>query len=66
MTESCILGALSQLDEIDHKPQAWAHSGPVPKTSCSLSRDNGGTIEVHSQNEAHLEVAVSICQTSRG
>ena len=38
---SCILGVLSQLDEFDRKPQAWAHSGPVSETYRNLNPESG-------------------------
>ena len=64
-TESCVLGALSRLDEFFQSPQARAHSGPVPETSRKLRKENQGTNEDHSQNDPHPEMRVSMSQSSQ-
>ena len=63
-TESCVLVALSQLDEFLLNPQAWAHFGPVPETSRKSNRESQGTNEDRSQNDPHPEVGVSLSQSS--
>ena len=52
---SCILSALSQPVEFDHKPQAWAQSRPVPETSRNLIKEIGRKMEDRSKNETHRE-----------
>ena len=64
-TEIRILGALSQLDEFLQNPPARAHSWPVPETSRFLSRENQKTNEDSSQDDPHLEVGVSLSQSTQ-
>ena len=65
MTESCIFGALSRLNDFFQNPQARAHSGPVPEISRISSRRNLGTNEESSQNDSHPGVRISSSQSTQ-
>ena len=62
-TESCILGALSNLDEFLLYPQIRTHSGTVPGTFRNTNVENQGTNEDDSQSYPHPEVGPSACQS---
>ena len=49
--QSCILSALSQVDEFFLSPEGWINSGPVPETSRNSSGGNEVTNEVRSHND---------------
>ena len=53
------------LDEFLLNTQTRVNSGPVPKTSRNLSRENQGRNEDRSQNAPHPEVEVSLSQSSQ-
>ena len=62
-TESRILGALSSLDEFLSKPQIRTHSGTVPETFWNTNVENNEPNEVRFQDDPHLEVGPSLCQS---
>ena len=64
-TESHILGTWPRLGEFLLRPQARAHSRPVPEISRYLCRENEGTKEDRSWNDPHPEVGVSMSQSSQ-
>ena len=64
-TESCILGAVSKVDEFLLTPQARAHSGPVPEISRNSNEENQETNGDRPQNDLHLEVGVSLSHSSQ-
>ena len=57
--KSCILGALSRLDEFLPNPLIQGHSGSAPETSRNTLGSNQGTIEDNSQSDAHQEASIS-------
>ena len=62
-TESGILGALSSLDEFLSNPQIRTHSGTVPETFWNTNVENNEPNEVRFQDDPHLEVGPSLCQS---
>ena len=62
-TESRILGALSKLDEFLLNPQIRTHSGTVPGTFPNTNVENQEPNEDRSQDDPHLEVGPSVCQS---
>ena len=62
-TESCILGALSKLDEFFLNPQIRTHSGTVPGTFRNTNVENRKPNEDRSQDDPHPEVGPSVCQS---
>ena len=58
------MGALWQPDEFPLKPQARVHSRPVPETIRILGGEIQEMIEDCSQIDPHLELGVSLSQTS--
>ena len=64
-TKSCILGALSELDEFLLNSQTRVQSGPVPETSRFSNGENQETNENRSQNDIDPEVGVSLSQSSQ-
>ena len=64
-TASCILGALSRLDEFLQNSQPRARSGTVPEIIRNLSWENQGTNENSSQNDPHPEAEVSLSHSPK-
>ena len=64
-TESCILAAISRLDEFLLNPLLLVHSRSVPETSRNALNINQGTNEDNSQGDLHPEATVSQCQTTQ-
>ena len=62
-TESRILGALSNLDEILVNPQFRTRSGTVPGTFRNTMVQNLEPNEDRAQNDPHLEVGPSVYQS---
>ena len=62
-TESCILGALCQLDDFLLNPQVPSFSGTVPRTSRNKDLENREPTGHHSQRDPHPEVEFSSCRT---
>ena len=58
-TESCILGALSKLDEFLLNPQIRTHSGTVPGTFRNTNVENQEPNEDRSQDDPHPEMGPS-------
>ena len=61
-TKSCILGALSKLDEFLLNPEIRTHSGIVPGTSRNTDVANPEPTGDRSQNDHYLEVEFSVHQ----
>ena len=64
-TESCILGALSKLDEFLLNPQIRTHSGTVSGTFRNTNVENQGTNEENSQSDPHPEASTFRNQTTQ-
>ena len=64
-TESCILGALSKLDEFLLNQQKTTHSGTVPGTFRNTNVENQGTNEDDYQSDPHPEAGIFWGQTTR-
>ena len=64
-TESCILGALSCLDDFLMNPLIQSHSGTAPETSRNTYGTNQGTNEDDSQSDPHPEAGMFHNQTTR-
>ena len=64
-TESCILGALSKLNEFLLNPQIRTHSGTVPGTFRNTNVENQGTNEGDSQSDPHPEAGILCSQTTK-
>ena len=64
-TESCILAALSRLDDFLLNPLNKGHSGIAPEISQNTIRTSQGTNEDDSQSESHPEVGVSQSQSTQ-
>ena len=64
-TESCILGALSKLDEFLLNPQIRTHSGTVPGTFRNTNVENQGTNEDDSQSDPHTEAGIFCSQITQ-
>ena len=62
-TESCILGALSKLDEFLLNPQIRTHSVTVPGTFRNTNVENQEPNEDRSQDDPHPEVGPSFYQS---
>ena len=63
-TESCILGALSKLDEFLLNPQIRTFSGTTPGTFRDTDLINQEPSGDRSQNDPHPEVEFSACRAS--
>ena len=63
-TESCILGALSKLDEFLLNQQIRTHSETVPGTFRNTNVGNQGTNEDDSQSDPHTEAGIFRGQTT--
>ena len=63
-TDSCILGALSKLDEFLLNQQIRTHSGTVPETFRNTNVDNLGTND-DSEIEPHPEAGLFRSQTTQ-
>ena len=63
-TESCILGALSKLDEFLLNQQIRTHSETVPGTFRNTNLENQGTNEDNSQSDPHPEAGIFCGQTT--
>ena len=63
-TESCILGALSKLDEFLLNQQIRTHSETVPGTFRNTNVENQGTNEDNSQSDPHPEAGIFCGQTT--
>ena len=64
-TESCILGALSKLDEFLSNQQIQTHSETVPGTFRSTNAENQGTNEDNSQSDPHPEAGIFCGQNAQ-
>ena len=64
-TVSCILGALSRLDEFLLNPLIQGHSGSAPETFRSTYGENQVTNKDCSQSEPHPEARVSQTQSAQ-
>ena len=64
-TESRILGALSNLDEILLNQQIRMHSGTVSETFRNTNVDNQGTNEDDSMSDLHPEAGLFLSQTTQ-
>ena len=64
-TKSCVLGALSKLDEFLLNPQVRVYSGYAPVTSQYQNTENQEPTEDRSQNDPHPEARVSRSQSSQ-
>ena len=62
-TESCILSALSKLDEFLLNPQIRTHSRTVPGTFRNTNVENQEPNGDRSKNDLHPEVGPSVCQS---
>ena len=64
-TESCILGALSKLDEFLSNQQIQTHSETVPGTFRNTNAENQGTNEDNSQSDPHPEAGIFCGQNAQ-
>ena len=64
-TKTCILCALSRLDEFHMNPLIHGHSGTAPETSRNTYGTNLGTHEDDSHGEPHPEAGIFQSQTTR-
>ena len=64
-TESCILGALSKLNEFLLNQQIRMYSGNVQETFWNTNVDNRGTNEDDSMNDPHPEAGLFLSQTTQ-
>ena len=64
-TESCILGALTKLDEFLSNQQIRTHSETVPGTFRNTNVENQGTNEDDSQSDPHPEAGIFGNQTTQ-
>ena len=62
-TESRIWGDLSKSNEFILNPQIRTHSGTVPGTLRNTNVENQEPNEDRSQDDPHLEVGSSVCQS---
>ena len=62
-TESCILLALSKLNEFLLNPQIRTHSGTIPGTFRNTNVENQEPNEDRSQDDLHPDVGPSVCQS---
>ena len=64
-TESCILGALSKLDDFLLHPQVRTLSGTVPGTSRNIDMENQEAAGDRSQNDSYPELVFSACRFNK-
>ena len=64
-TESCILGALTKLDEFLSNQQIHTHSETVPGTFRNTNVENQGTNEDDSHSDPHPEAGIFHGQTTQ-